>query len=70
MEEIINQLVFEATHQVEKTTAVDVRSHCTDDGKGLYTIAAEIQQNGHTLDVFIGQDAINFLTLYKESLEK
>ena len=70
MKNNIDELVYEDTHQVEPTMAIVVRSHCTNNSQGEYTLAVEVHQNGTCKDVYIGQDAITFLASYKNTLEE
>lgn len=58
MEELIKELVFEATHQVDSIHEVKVRPHCYDDGKNKCCLAVEVWPEGK---VFIGYNAIRFL---------
>lgn len=70
MKNIINELVYEDTYQVEKTMNVVIRSHCYDNSHGKYTLAVEVHKNGLCEKVYIGGDALNFLSAYHDALEE
>jgi hypothetical protein len=65
----LNELCWEAKHNVDPTMGINVRPHCTDGSRGTYTLCVEVWEDNNILSCYFGQDAIDFLADYRARLE-